>query len=63
MTDKKEQGRKRKAAYDAKQKAGGRGRLEITPPPKLEYHESIKAQVREHIKDLDNLNNIDDNKF
>jgi len=63
MTDKKEPGRKRKAAYDAKQKAGGRGRLEILPPPKIEYHERIKARVKKYIAHLDGLSNIDDNEL
>ena len=63
MTDKKEQGRKRKAAYDERNKSQGRGRLEILPPPKIEYHERIKARVKKYIAHLDGLANIDDNEL
>ena len=63
MTDKKEQGRKRKAAYDERKKSDGRKRLEILPPPKIEYHERIKARVKKYSAHLDGLSNIDDNEL
>ena len=63
MADKKEQGRKRKAAYDARKISDGCKRLEILPPPKIEYHERIKARVKKYIEHLDGLANIDDNEI
>jgi hypothetical protein len=60
MTDKKEQGRKRKAVYDAKQKANGRGRLEITPPPKIENHARIKRYAAKVEAEAEIINKPED---